>query len=402
MENMSLENKSSTLLLCPSVGIWQIKGGLFFDRKFHDGVLAYVNKWPGEVKLAIRTEDTPPPAFGLVPFCEANFPAKVTVLDSEETVDSKHLAGVDIVLASGDEYRNLHISKICKQQNIQCIYTIENIFETRIQIVSLSHDSLLKRLKSSVWLLLMERKRRQAFRRANGLQANGVAAYDQYSPLVPNTLLYFDTRSTETSLITDNVLSKRLDYLDKEEPLRLAFSGRLIGIKGADHLIDVAYILKTRQVPFAFDIFGAGDLVHTMQEKIDEYELGGKVIMHGNVDFSLELIPFIKSSVDMCVVCHRQSDPSCTYLETYACGVPIAGYANRAHQGILDRSDVGWSVPLGDVDALADLITRLDHQRDEIKVKSLNAALFSHAHTFENTFGRRIDHCLKTLKGNFS
>ncbi len=121
--------------------------------------------------------------------------------------------------------------------------------------------------------------------------------------------------------------------------------------------------------------------------------------MQGNVDFSRELIPYVKGSVDLYVVCHRQSDPSCTYLETYACGVPIAGYANQAHQGILDRSDVGWSVPLNDVEGLAELIARLHLQRDEIKVKARNAVSFAHAHTFEKTIEQCMDHCHKTLKG---
>ncbi len=220
--------KDGTLLLCPSVGIWQVNGDLFFDRKFYDGVMAYVTKWPGEVKLAIRLATITPPSFGLVLFDEEKFPVEVTVLTSEEMVDPKHLVGIDIVFASGDEYQNLHLSKICRQQGIWCIYSIENILETRMQIVSILHDSLFKRLKSWVWLLLMEQKRRRAFRLANGLQANGVAAYEQFASLVPNTLLYFDTRSTEASLITEAELSKRLAYLDNESPLRLAFSRRLV------------------------------------------------------------------------------------------------------------------------------------------------------------------------------
>lgn len=39
--------------------------------------------------------------------------------------------------------------------------------------------------------------------------------------------------------------------------------------------------------------------------------------------------------------CHRQGDPSCTYLETYACGMPIVGYNNQAHQGILASNNAG-------------------------------------------------------------
>jgi colanic acid/amylovoran biosynthesis glycosyltransferase len=248
-----------------------------------------------------------------------------------------------------------------------------------------------------VWLLLKERKRTQAFRLADGLQANGVPAYDAYASLVPNALLYFDTRNTASMGISDAELSTRLSHLDENAPLRLGFSGRLVGMKGADDLIEIANQLQKRQVPFSFDIFGAGELLPKMQKKIEEYDLGASVRLRGVVDFATELVPYIKSNLDLFVCCHRQSDPSCTYLETYACGVPIAGYNNRAHQGILARHDVGWSVAMNDVKGIVDLIASLNVQRSEIKTKARNAVSFAREHTFEAIFQRRISHCIQIL-----
>lgn len=389
--------RTNTLMLCPAVGIWQIGNEFHFDRKFYDGVLAYTNYWPGSFRLAIRLATSHPPEFGLVQFIADEFPAKVAVIGSDEVIDSRFLDGVDIVLASGDSFNNFHLAALCKRRGIKCVYGIEYTLETRLQIAAMNDSSVWRRFKTIAWLMLKERKRLQAFRLSDGLQANGVPAYDAYASLVPNALLYFDTRNTASMGITDTKLSTRLSCLDEQAPLRLGFSGRLTKIKGADHLIEIAHQLKKRQIPFSFDIFGAGDLLPQMQKKTEEYDLVSSVRLRGAVDFASELVPFIKSDLDLFVCCHRQGDPSCTYLETYACGVPIVGYNNRAHQGILARHDVGWSVEMNDVKGMVDLIARLNNQRDEIKTKALNAVRFAREHTFEATFQRRIDHCIQIL-----
>lgn len=391
-------SRTRTLMIYPSVGIWEAGGELFFDRKFYDGMLAYAENWPGSLHLLIRLQATLPPEFGLVQFDADIFPAKVVVIRSGETINSNHLIDVDILLASGDSFDGLHLAALCKRHGIKCVYIIEYTLETRLKIAAMSDASYWKKLKQVLWLLLKERRRLQAFSLADGLQSNGLPAYDAYAKLVPNALLYFDTRNTASMGITDTEISTRLAYLDTMSPLRLGFSGRLISMKGADHLVEIANQLHKRQVAFSFDIFGSGELLSQLEEKVEKYGLGTIVRLRGAVDFSTELVPFVKSSLDLFICCHRQSDPSCTYLETYACGVPIVGYNNHAHQGILDNHDVGWSVEINDIEALVALVVQLNLQRETIKIKARNAAVFAREHTFESTFQRRISHCIEILE----
>ena len=384
-------------MLCPSVGIWKIGEDLYFDRKFYDGVIAYAKYWPGTIRLAIRLITSAPPQFGLVRFEKGVFPASVSVLNAEELIDSKLIAGVDVILASGDAFDSFYLAELCKESGVKCIYVIEYTLKTRLQIAALNGTNLWRKLKSMVWLLLKERDRIKAFRLSDGLQANGVPAYDAYSSLVPSTLLYFDTRSFASMGITDAELISRLEYLDKGAPLRLGFSGRLNSMKGADHLVEIALQLRKYKVNFTFDIFGNGELLAEMKEKIQLNGLDAIVRLKGVVDYSNELVPFVKANLDLFVCCHRQGDPSCTYLETYACGVPIVGYKNQAHQGVLNGNDVGWGVPINNIKGIVDVIVRLNSQRDEIKTKSLNASNFARQHTFEATFQRRISQCVQVI-----
>lgn len=358
----------------------------------------YTETWPGDVRVGIRIDSSPPPNFGLIKYDAQNAPAKFFFLDKDEVIQEAHLTGADVVLVSADSHRNFHVSSLCRRLNIACIYGIEYILETRLQILGINTRSKLQLAKSALWLFGAELKRRNALSRADSIQANGVPAYTAYAGLVRNPLLYFDTRIEEGMEISDTELGERLIYLDGNAPLRLGFSGRLIGIKGADHLIELARELRQRGVPFRLDIFGDGELLPAMEAKSLEYDVSGQVRLYGAVDFKNELIPFVKHNIDLFVVCHRQSDPSCTYLETYACGVPIVGYDNKAHAGILAEYDVGWQVKMGDVVGLADLIARLHGAREEIKAKSRAALRFALDNNFETTFKRRISHCIDIMQ----
>jgi hypothetical protein len=67
----------------------------------------------------------------------------------------------------------------------------------------------------------------------------------------------------------------------------------------------------------------------------------GRVRLHGAVDFDTALVPFTRTGADMFLGCHRQSDPSCTYLEATGCGVAIAGHDNRIWSGLNAAAEAG-------------------------------------------------------------
>lgn len=391
------------LCLFPSVGYWIDNEKIFFDRKFYDGLKIYKQLWGGEVQVCIRKSTAPPPQFGLVEFVEKSSPIKFVFLEVDERLTITHLVEVDIVLASADEFRNLVLSKVCNKNDIKCVYYIEYILETRLQINFLSNASLFKKIKTTIWLLLTEIKRRSALSFANGLQSNGTPAYLAYSKKIKDdksSLLYFDTRNTVDMLVNNESMEERLSSLSTKKIIRLAFSGRISAMKGADDLIRFAKILDRKSVNFHLDIFGDGDLNQSLMKEIEDEKLSNKVIFHGPVDYKSELVPFIQKNIDVFICCHKQSDPSCTYLETYSCGVPILGYDNKAHSGILKVADVGWEVPLGNIEALVEKLIEINSNRNEIVDKSRRAVSFAKLHTFEKTFQNRIENCRYVLRSN--
>ena len=395
---MSASIINKTLLICPAVGIWQKNGEFYFDKKFYEGMKMYKNFWLGKIKLLIRIETNKAPDFGLVKYSDNSKDLFETlIINQNDAIMLAHLQNVDVVLASADDFRQVNLAKLSKIAKVKCIYVLENTLKTRLQITILSKSTIWKKCKSIIWLVSQERKLRNALSIADGLQKNGTPGFSKYSKLVNNSLLYFDTRNTEEMLISKNLLNSRLVNLDTTAPLRLCFSGRLISIKGVADLIEVANELQNRKVSFNLNIFGSGDLEKKLKSKIEIYNLQHNVFLRGAVEYETKLVPYLKSNVDLFVCCHKQGDPSCTYLETYACGVPIIGYANEAHKGIVDIEDVGWVTKNGSIKSLADQIEHLSNNRHLIKLKSNAALIFSENHTFEKTFERRIQHCMEVL-----
>jgi glycosyltransferase involved in cell wall biosynthesis len=385
--------KKPALTIIPSVPVWKKDETLRFDRKFYDGVVLYTSFWPGKVTCVMSLSSSGLPDFGVIDAKPGDLPFTCIVLKEKELVREEHIRDASIVLASADAHDQLHIADMCRKNGVKCVYVIEYIPETRYQIAALNHRDPFVRLRQNVYLWRRERERLHAFEICDGIQSNGTPAFFEYRN-APNRLLYFDTRVTKEQYISDEELEKRITSLRSNEPLRLAFSGRLVHMKGADHLVQLALKLKRVGLLFHLSIYGTGDLEEQMKVFIRTNDLEEQVTMHGAVDFHRQLLPDLKEKVDVFVVLHRQSDPSCTYLETLSCGVPIVGYLNQAFYGILNFADIGWGIRPDDLDAVSLLIMRLDIARREIAEKSRNALGFARLHDFDTTFRNRIDHLL--------
>jgi len=274
---------------------------------------------------------------------------------------------------------------------------IEYTLRTRLDIVRTEQGEYLRRLKVTWWFIKTERVRRRSLARAAGLQANGRPAFDVYGPNNRQPLLYFDTRLRSSDFIGTDAAAKA-EGVKAGAPLRLAYSGRLERLKGAHYLLPIASRLKQKGVPFTLDIFGDGSMRSQMQADAAVGGLSEIVTFHGPVDFDTALVPTLKSSIDLFLCCHPQADPSCTYLETLGCGVPIVGFANEAFRGVLDLGPCGLSSPIGDSDGVADHVARLSADRAELARLTLGAAEVAGPRLFENTFVQRVGH-LKAVAG---
>ncbi|WP_425044099.1 glycosyltransferase [Primorskyibacter sp. S87] len=363
------------------------------DTKFVTGMQTICETWPGRVDCVLRE------GVDSIPFDAeydvADLPFGLRLLPEGSAVDEAVLQEYDVIEASGDLHLDLHLAEAARRLKTRIVYVVEYDLNTRLQILRLDRStSLPQKLKSGIWTLQQERLRRKAFGLADGLQVNGFPAFDSYSGYSDDTLLFLDNRMRREMFARKADLADRDARLRRGAPLRLINSGRLETMKGAQDLVPLARALNDRGVNFTLDIYGAGSLRSEISDGIARYELAEVVRLHEPVDFETELVPISRSAADVFLSCHRQSDPSCTYIEAMGCGLPVVGYANDMLARLMEDAKAGWTVPLGDVPALADRIAGIARDPDEIHRASVAALSYAARHDFETEFAKRRDHLI--------
>ncbi|EKE44503.1 group 1 glycosyl transferase [Oceaniovalibus guishaninsula JLT2003] len=381
---------SRLLVISPTLAASR-DGKLFLDKKFVEGMRFYSDRWPGPVGCLLH-ERTGTFAFGQY-YDPAELPFKVELLPEGRALGPREIAGYDTILCGGDGQAHLHLAETCRRTGQALVFVIENIDETRRQMVMLDRTrSWPRRARALASIQSGRRRRRQAFQAAGGIQANGHPAFAAYSPMNPDTMMFYDSRVSEDLLATDADMAARSGRLATGAPLRLMHSGRLEPLKGSQDLIPIARRLTARGIAFELDIFGTGSLEAEIAAGIAAHGLQGKVRLNGPVDFRTELMPFARTRADIYLSCHRQSDPSCTYLENMGCGLAVVGYANRMWAALCEVSGAGWTAPLGKPEALAEALAEAATDRARLAACCTAARDFAAAHSFEREFDRRIAH----------
>jgi len=363
---------------------------VLLTRKFVDGMSRYASLWNGPVRCLARPATTVSDNLDNIEVRAGSVPFDVDVLDFASDDLPRSMSRAAVIVGSVGYMQN-HVSILGRRLGIPVVYVTEYSLRTRLQLARAEVSNPVRLVKRSMWEARQERRQRHALQLAQGIQCNGTPTFDAYRDLTANSLLYFDTRATEDMIASDEVLSRRLRTLSTRPPLRLAFSGRLIPMKGVEHLVRVAEALRARNVALELRIYGSGSSETVLRSEIERLGLQSQVHLEGSLEFAAELVPRIRDSTDLFVCCHGQGDPSCTYLETLACGVPIVGYANEAWSGLLKHVHAGQAVPVNDTEALADCIAQAACD-DRLRVWSQAGLNFARRHSFEKTFARRVEH----------
>lgn len=370
--------------------------------KLVEGAERYVEFWGDPVRLLLPRSATRESTGNLdeVLLERASLGFAVDVVDLGSPAMFEAFSSARVVMGGAD-YRLLGVAKACAARGVPYVFNSEYSLKTRWQIARTAKKNPLRLLRALHWEWQTEQGFLREVSEAVGVQCNGTPTYDAYEKRSRSPLLYFDSRTTRAMLGSAAGIPEKVRRRRTGASLRLAFSGRLTPMKGADDLPFVARELARLGVDFSLDICGEGPSRVAMERNVRAFGLDSRVRFRGVLDFSKELLPFVERDVDLFVCCHRQGDPSCTYLETLGCGVPIAGYANEAFRGLLERVEVGVASPLGRPKQLAARIAELARPGaiPQWERWATTALAFAGDHTFEATFARRIEHLRACAEG---
>jgi colanic acid/amylovoran biosynthesis glycosyltransferase len=370
----------------------RIDGGVFkVDRKFLDGMQAYADAIRAPL-ITVHPEAQGEATMDLVEVPVTSLPYGVMTfktdgmrrpLPSEIPRLREQIAGSKLLYGDG-----FGCPRIAEEVGVPYVLMLEYDLQTQISVANSGVESALRRAVRAgrcVW-----RYRSTAIpviRNAYSLHCNGYPIYDATLKYNSNSLLFFDSRMSRAMIMPRDQLTARLGTRIGRS-FRMLFSGRYERMKGTDDAVRVAVECLRRGLDIEMHFYGQGSLSSEMGRLAAEAP-AGKIHIHDAVPYP-ELVS-ISRSFDLFVSCHVQSDPSCTYLESFGAGLPIVGYGNRMWQRLSEASGAGLVAPMGQPEKVADDVQRLLRDPDTLAAMSDKALAFAEAHSYEHEHGKRID-----------
>ncbi len=381
------------VILPPLKALHGQRGAYVLTRKYMEGVAAFARAWPGPVTSLVEISNTATTDMDHAEFAPDDPVTPIEIRPDTQAALAARLKDAALVFTflSPSE---APLVALCQKVGVPLVFWAEYSPRTERQIMQAETANPLRRWRRLGWLNRATRMRRRMVGQAAGLQCSGQPVYEAYAGLSPDPMVFWDNRVRQAEILSDADLAGRATLLATGAPLRLAFGGRLIAMKGVQFLPEFAQKLCQMGTPFTLDIYGSGPLEADLQRRISAMGLAGHVALKGALDFRTQWLPTLKTQADLFICPHPQGDPSSTYPETMSCGLPTVGFANDAFTTIAAVSDSGWSVPIGDTTALARQVTKLHHARERINAHAKHARDFALEHCFEKTARRRATHLI--------
>jgi glycosyltransferase involved in cell wall biosynthesis len=387
-----IKSMLNELILLPALKAHKATSGrLIVTQKYLNGATEYAKSWPGPVTSLFDVSSSASTDLDHVEVAGDMGGHIIEMRPRDSKVLARRLQSASVVVGLLSPLE-VATTELCNRIGVPVIHISEYTLRTDWQILDASGEDSILKIRRKLWAWKAERLRRYLIGISAGLQCNGVPTYIAYREMCSDALLFFDNRVKHSDIISSERLAQKADEVRAGKPLRLVFGGRFVPMKGVLQLPEVARHLRQAGVPFELSIYGAGPEESKLRAAISRYALEDQVSIFPPIDFDKGWVPFLKQAADLFVCCHMQGDPSSTYSEVMACGVPVAGYDNEAFKGIVELSGSGFLAPMGASKVLASVIADLHRNRDRLVKAAQIGRSFSMQHCFEATFSRRVGH----------
>lgn len=360
-------------------------GAVLVSDKTLTGMQAYVERWPGPVRMVGSGVSTDPSGnLGSRWIDPDRLPFGLELSNDPVTATLANRAP-GVVLAGLDPANSALLPG-----NKPVVLLAENTpaNQTAYTLLGSNARPLGTRARVEAGSLRRHLRQRAMVRSAAGLQCNGWPTWDLYAHRSPNAMLYLDSR------VSREHLALAPGPADPGAMLRVAFSGRWLATKGAGTVLDVARECERRGLPVTLELIGSGPLEAELRR-----EAPSNVRFTGPLAFEPNWTRHVGEHVDVMLLPHPQADPSGTYLEALACGAPVVTYDNVYARRLVAESGAGWTVPVGDVSALTDRLSELASDPVGLALARQKGLDFMARHLFEDEFARRVEHALAVAQG---
>ena len=146
----------------------------------------------------------------------------------------------------------------------------------------------------------------------------------------------------------------------KPKKIILGNIARLEHQKGHKYLLEVAKILKNKNLDFELRIVGEGSLYKAINKQIEEFKLGNYVKLLG---FKKDINIFLKS-IDIFLLSSLWEGFGYVLTEAMACYKPVVAFNVSSNPEIIENNITGYLVPLYHTEAFAQAVIRLSENED--------------------------------------
>jgi colanic acid/amylovoran biosynthesis glycosyltransferase len=363
------------------------------DRKFHVGMQSYAEQIHAPLVTVHPEMNSDQVIMDLieVPLAELSYEVMTVKTDralrplsNEIPRLREQFAGSRLIYGTG-----LDSAKIARELGVPYILILEYDLQTQMTVSASQVSGVPRRAIRAArcaWQYMTQGV--PDMRGAHSLHCNGYPIFEAARRYNPNSLLYLDSRMSTATLMPNQELEARL-ATRVGRPLRLLYSGRYERMKGADDAVRVAIECLRRGLDIEMHFYGQGSLRDEMERVAATSERPDRIFIHNAVPYT-ELVS-ISRTFDLFVCCHIQSDPSCTYLESFGAGLPIAGYANRMWRRLCEDSGAGFASLVGSVEKVSDDVEKFVSNPDVMAAMSQRALEFAQNHPFEIEWRKRVE-----------
>lgn len=249
-----------------------------------------------------------------------------------------------------------------------------------------------RRIESMAHAALYQQQCRRACTQADLVMLKGRTTVARYGHLARMLRPIEDTSYLSHEIVPPAVVQARTDrLLCRQEPLRLAFCGRLVDIKGVDTAIDLVAQARRAGASIAFDIIGGGPELENLRRLAAELGVADAVQFHGAMPYGPDLLQRLAGAHALLFTPRIDETPRMIF-DGYAAGLPLVA---RAIDYVFERSQSEQATVLLPNDlagrqseAVATLV-ELDRDRGRLAGLTRNALKAAHEHAADRWYERR-------------
>lgn len=218
-------------------------------------------------------------------------------------------------------------------------------------------SSLVKKAWRRVEFEIVKRGSLRTIKRAALGLLHGLSVYESYAPYVSVAKIVHDVHLDEEDILEEQSLEARLNA--ETGCVSILYVGRVHEMKGPrlwlDAIEKIIRSMGSGPPRVTAKWLGEGPLLDELRALVSERGLSASVYFAGNEPIRSKVLETFRAA-DLFVFCHLTPESPRCLIEALMSGLPILGFESAYAHDLISEYGGGATVPVGDVNALEELV----------------------------------------------